>query len=321
MLLRFLEYLDALSRAQHFGRAAAACHVSQPALSTGIRKLEAEFDVQIVQRGRRFEGFTPEGERIVELARRVIAERDAAVQDLTGMRGALAGTLRIGAIPTALTALSLLTDPFCRAHPLVRIRVDSLSSQQIVTQLADFSLDVGLTYVDGESLGAVRTVPLYPERYLLLTPVDGALADRADIGWSELAGLPLCLLSPTMQNRRILDRVLADAGVSVVPRLESDNISVLFAHAVAHGWSTIIAQAWLQAADVPPGMRAVPMRRHHHEYSVGIVLADREPSPLLAAAFVEIANGLDLQAELERRAAAAGEYLGPGSAHLGQVAP
>jgi Transcriptional regulator len=276
VLLRFLEYLDALARARHFARAAAACHVSQPALSAGIRKLESELGIQIVRRGHRFEGFTPEGERVVLLARRVIAERDAALQDLASMRGALAGTLRIGAIPTALTALSLLTEPYCRRHPLVRISVDSLSSRQIVRQLADFELDVGFTYVDGEPLGTVRTVPLYPERYLLLTPEEGPFAGRRSIGWAELGDLPLCLLPQSMQNRRILDGILAESGVTVVPRLEADTISVLYSHVVTHRWSTIIAQAWLQTSGVPDGMRAVPMERQSRQHVVGIVLADRE---------------------------------------------
>ncbi len=77
MLLRQLEYLSALAREQHFARAAAACHVSQPALSAAIRRLEADLGVQIVRRGRRFGGFTPEGGRVVVWAHRMLADRDA----------------------------------------------------------------------------------------------------------------------------------------------------------------------------------------------------------------------------------------------------
>src|SRR5689334_4641986 len=111
MLLHQLEYLTALSREGHFGRAAGACHVTQPALSAGFRKLEAELGVQIVQRGQRFEGFTPEGAEVLRSAQRMLAERETLVQTLSSMRGGLAGTLRIGAIPTALTVASMLTTP------------------------------------------------------------------------------------------------------------------------------------------------------------------------------------------------------------------
>lgn len=300
MLLRHLEYLDALARARHFARAAAACHVSQPALSAGIRRLETDLGVQVVRRGRRFEGFTPEGERVVLLVRRVLAEQDAMRQDLSSMAGALSGVLRIGAIPTALPVLSLLTAPFCEQHPLVRISVRSLSSREIVDQLADFQLDVGLTYVDGEPLGGVRTVPVYPESYLLLTPEEGELAGRAVVDWAELGSARLCLLLPEMQNRRILDRNLAEAGVVAAPLLEADTLSVLYGHVSTHHWSTVISAAWLQDFGVPDGMRAIPMRPPRRTHHVGLVLADREPPTMLARALLDVTRLLDLGADLAR---------------------
>ena len=95
MLLRQLEYLVALARERYFARAAAACYVSQPSLSAAIRKLEHELDVPIVRRGRRFEGLTPEGERVLPWAHRILAERDALRHELSAMRGGLAGTREI----------------------------------------------------------------------------------------------------------------------------------------------------------------------------------------------------------------------------------
>ncbi|MFJ8958540.1 LysR family transcriptional regulator [Lentzea sp. NPDC102401] len=83
MLLRQLEYLVALARERHFGRAAEACHVSQPSLSAAISKLERELGVPIVSRGRRFESLTPEGERVLLWAHRMLADRDALRQDLS----------------------------------------------------------------------------------------------------------------------------------------------------------------------------------------------------------------------------------------------
>lgn len=300
MQTRYLEYLDALAHARHFAHAAAACNVSQPGLSAGIRKLEADVGVQIVKRGRRFEGFTPEGERVLHVARRIIAERAALHQDLTNMKGAMSGTLRIGAIPTALTALSLLTKPFCDEHKLVNLAVYSLSSDEIVHQLSEFELDVGLTYVDGEPLGTVHTVPLYEERFLLLTQRDSPIAGQQTVAWAQLASLPLCLLSSNMQNRRILQRNFADAGITVNPKLESDTISVLYDHISAHDWSTVITDAWLRVLGIPVGMCAIPMDKPRNTFHVGMVLADREPAPLLARAFLDVTQRLDLAREFNQ---------------------
>ncbi len=300
MLLRQLEYLSALAREGHFGRAAEACHVSQPALSAAIRKLEAELDVQIVRRGRRFEGFTPEGRQVLLWAHRILAEQDALRHELASMRGGLSGVLRIGAIPTAQTIASLLTTPMFEAHPKVRISIESLSSREIVHRLAEFDLDVGLTYVDGEPLGTVRAVPLYHERYLLLTPADGEFADRDAVGWSELVDTPLCLLSSVVQNRRIPDRNFAEAGVTVLPSVETDTVSAIYAHVATGRWSSVVAHAWLYLFGVPEGLKVVPLNRPRVTNQVGLVLADRDPEPMLARALLDATSPVDLQAELDR---------------------
>lgn len=300
-MLRQLEYLTALARERHFARAAAACHVSQPALSVAIRRLEADLGVQIVQRGRRFGGFTQEGERVVLWAQRMLADRDALRQDLDRMAGGLTGTLRIGAIPTALTVAPLLTGPFAEQHPDVRISLESLSSRAIVHRLGEFDLDVGMTYVDGEPLaGSVRTVPLYRERYLLLTPEDSPLARETTAEWADVAELPLCLLAPVMENRRILDRCFATAGAVAVPMVESDTVSVLYAHVATRRWSTIISHAWLHLFGVPSGMRVVPMAQQGDGHVIGLVLADRDPESLLVRALLYVAGTVELRAELDR---------------------
>jgi DNA-binding transcriptional LysR family regulator len=299
VLLSQLEYVCALAREQHFGRAAAACHVSQPALSAAIRRLEQDLRVQIVHRGRRFGGFTPEGELVVAWAHRIMEDSSALRQDLDRMAGGLTGVLRIGAIPSAQTVLSLLTEPFCRRHPEVRISCESLSSRDIVARLADFELDVGMTYVDGEPLGPVRTVPLYREQYLLLTPAGSALAGRSRVGWAELAGVPLALLSPVMQNRRILERNLVAAGVEVAPVIEADTVSVLYGHVATGRFSSIVAHAWLHLFGVPEGLRIVPLEKPAETHTIGMVLADRQPGSMLARAFLDVLGEVDLPAELD----------------------
>jgi len=295
MLLRQLEYLSALARERHFGRAAAACQVSQPTLSEAIRRLEAELGVQVVRRGRRFEGFTLEGERAVAWAQRIVADSAALRGDLSSMRAGLTGTVRIGAIPTALAVTSLLTGPFGELHPQVRISVESVSSREIVHRLAEFDLDVGLTYLDDDPLGPVRGTTLYRERYLLLTPADGRFARRGEVGWAELADIPICLLAPSMQNRRIIDRYCAEAGVALVPSMEADTIPVLYGHVAARRCSTVIVHAWLHTFGVPEGMRIVPMRRPSRSYQIGLVLAERQPESMLGRTMVDVAAELDLR--------------------------
>ena len=86
MLFRQMQYLVALSIEGHFGRAAERCHVSQPSLSSAIKQMEHVLGVPIVMRGRRFIGFTPEGKRVVEWAKKVTAQRDAMMIELSQMK-------------------------------------------------------------------------------------------------------------------------------------------------------------------------------------------------------------------------------------------
>lgn len=297
-MLRQLEYLVALAREGHFSRAAQACHVSQPSLSAAIRKLEHELDVPIVRRGNKFDGLTPEGERVLAWAHRILAERDALRHDLSTMQNSLAGTLRIGAIPTALPIAPLLTTPFCRRHPKARVSLESLSSHDISHGLTEFEIDVGMTYLDGEPLGRVRTFPLYKERYLLLVPRDSDLLDQEPVGWAEAARFPLCLMSEQMRNRRILNEMFAAAGCVVTPAIETDTVSALYAHVASLNWASVISHAWLHMFGVPAGMRALRLQRVGPSPRIGLVTADREPESLLARALLDVARRLDLDGVL-----------------------
>ncbi|MER5599129.1 LysR substrate-binding domain-containing protein [Streptomyces sp. NPDC002265] len=299
MLLRQLEYLVALARERHFARAAAACHVSQPSLSAAIRRLEHVLGVPVVRRGRRYEGLTPEGEVVLAWAHRILAERDALHQELSMLRGGLAGTLRLAVVPTALPVASLLTTPFCDRHPRARVALESLSSADITQGLSGFELDAAMTYLEDDALRDVRRIPLYEERYVLLTPVGGALGEARTARWSQVATLPLCLLGPRMRNRRIIDECFAADGATAAPAIESDTVAGLYAHLPGGRWSSVISHAWLHMFGVPDGMRVVPLEGPAHGPRVGLVVARSEPPSVLADALVAVAREAGLRSALD----------------------
>ncbi|MFM9372939.1 LysR family transcriptional regulator [Streptomyces sp. Da 82-17] len=301
MLLRQLEYLLALSRERHFARAAQSCHVSQPALSEGLRKLEDELGVPLVRRGHKYEGLTPEGERIVVWAQRILADRDAMKSEVGALRTGLSGKLRIGAVPTASGAVAQLTAPFCTAHPLVFVEVAAdLTSDEILRRLQSFEIDAGVTYLHQELPAAFRTVPLYEERYVLLSDASDRLAHRATVAWEDAAQLPLCLLGPEMAGRQVLDAQFAEAGVLPSPRIETDSVAALFAQVRAGRWASIVPQTWLHVFGVPYGMCAVPMAEPTRSVPVGLVTLAREPESALARALTGIARDTDIASTLER---------------------
>jgi DNA-binding transcriptional LysR family regulator len=219
-LIDKLELLLALAKERHFGRAAEACGVTQPTMSTSLKQLEEILGVMLVQRGSRFQGFTPEGERTLDWARRIVGDARAMRQEINSLKEKLSGEIRIAAIPTVLGMVASLTTPFRARHPEVRFRIASCTSAEVLGLLENLEVDAGLTYIENEPIGKVRTIPLYKESYRLLTSPDGMFGDRKQVTWEEVGQVPLCLLTPDMQNRRIIDRALRSVGAEANPNAD-----------------------------------------------------------------------------------------------------
>jgi DNA-binding transcriptional LysR family regulator len=300
MVIRHLQYLTALARERHFARAAAACNVTQPTLSAGIKQLEESLGVLIAERGQRYLGLTIEGERVLAWAQRVLIDYDGLRQELSEMREGLVGRLRIGAIPVTLPIVPLLTAPFTKRHEQTDIQVTSLTSISIQRGLDEFELDAGVTYLDNEPVVCARYLPLFRERYVLLTQRDTALAERRSVSWSEAASLPLCLLTPDMQNRRILDMHFHEAGVEVHAAVETNSLVTLWAHLRFGHWSSIVPHTFLLMLADRDGLVALPLTDPDASHLIGIVTSDRDPLPPVAHALLDVARRLDIAATIDR---------------------
>ena len=291
-MLDKLEYLIALSREQHFGHAAETCGVTQPTLSAGIKQLEETLGVLLVQRGSRFIGFTPEGQRTLDWARRIVGDARAMREEIKALRQGLTGQLRIAAIPTTLAMVASLTTPFRARHPDVRFTILSRTSIEILSALENLEIDAGLTYLDNEPLGRVNAVPLYHERYQLLTAADAPLGERNTVTWAEVAQVPLCLLTPDMQNRRIIDALLRAAGGEPQPTLESNSMIALFAHVRTGRWASVMPAQLAETLGLTATIRAIPIIEPEAMHTVGLVVPMREPMTPLTAALVTEARRL-----------------------------
>src|SRR3546814_2957717 len=136
---------------------------------------------------------TDEGVAILPWARQLIAAAEALGQAAETGRGPLKGELRLGAIPAAMPVIGCLADAMLARHSGLNVSVRALTSRQIERDLAAFELDAGLTYLDFEPPAHALSVPLYVERSMLISAVDGVpIPEPPD--WADLARLPLCLL-------------------------------------------------------------------------------------------------------------------------------
>ena len=281
-----LQMLMALAREQHFGRAAESCGVTQPTLSAGLKQLEEGFGVLLVQRQSRFIGFTPEGLRVLDWARRIVGDYRAMRDEIRALKRGLAGHLRIAAVPTALPIVSALTTPLHVAHPEVVFTILSRTSIEILMLLDNLEIDAGLSYVDNEPLGRARSISLYHERYRLLIAADAPLGGNASVTWAEVASVPLCLLTPDMQNRRIIDRLLRGAGAESRPTLESDSMILLFSHVRTGRWASVMPAKLAETLGLTATIRAIPIVEPDAVQTIGLVSPIREPMMPVTAELV-----------------------------------
>lgn len=287
-----LEMFIALAREAHFGRAAESLGVTQPTLSAGIKSLEAQLGVQLVWRGSRFGGLTPEGQRVLVWARQIVADTRTMREEMRAVRKGLAGNLRLAVIPTALTTVADLTGRFGRTHPNVRFTILSRTSIEILAMIENLEVDAGISYLDNEPLGRVTTVPLYRESYMFICPDTSPLATRKTVTWAEIAGEPLCLLTPDMQNRRIINQHFLETGQTVTGAVESNSTVVLMAHVASGRWSTILPIQMAAFLSAGKAVRMIPLDETAARHSVGLIAPYREPHTPVLAALLREAQGL-----------------------------
>ncbi|MBV8501468.1 MAG: LysR family transcriptional regulator [Paucibacter sp.] len=287
-----LRYLVALDDHRHFGRAALACHVTQPALSNAIRALEASFGVAVVKRGRSFAGFTPEGERILASARRILHEHELLQQDLLSSAEQPRGNLMLGAVPTAMPVAACFAALLRERHPSIKPTLRSMSSVEIETGLESLALDMGLGYTErlDSSNAPLRMLAQYSENYFLLSRHEGRPAARLQYGpaitWAEAARRPLCLLSPEMHNRTVVDRAFVAAGDSLPePAIETNAILTLAVSVVAGRVCSILPGSLLGVIKGYGELEARPLIEPRTEIPIAFMAYDtNRPSRALEAA-------------------------------------
>ncbi|MBY8976946.1 hydrogen peroxide-inducible genes activator [Rhodobacteraceae bacterium NNCM2] len=172
--LKQLRYFDALARHRHFGRAAEACAISQPALSVQMKELEAQFGAPLIDRSAREIRLSALGEELIARARDILRAVDELEDLARGAKGPLSGPLRLGVIPTvAPYLLPGLIKHLAAHYPGLDIRPRETVTQTLIRDLIDGRLDVAVVALP-MSEPALFEVPLFDEEFVLVRPLADA---------------------------------------------------------------------------------------------------------------------------------------------------
>jgi DNA-binding transcriptional LysR family regulator len=288
MRVRKLDYLIALAREGHFARAAAACHVSQPTLSSALRQLEIEMGVMIVKRGQRYSGLTEHGERVLAFAHRVAAECEHLDRELENRDGESRCTLQVGVIPSAVPWVSSLTTAFYKQYPHVNVRLMELNPPNIHRAIEEFTVDVAITYLDEKMRRLGRSHQIYIEEYSLLTRRGSALAGRKSISWDEASQVCLCLLvsdmlPPNCPIRNLLDNKTPTPNPSLI---ETNSITALHAYVRGGTWNAVLPRSLAAELQAIGDVQSIALPPLCNPIPVGLMIPDRElPFPPTEALF------------------------------------
>ena len=283
MTLQELTYLVAIADHLHFGRAAAACHVTQPSLSAGVRSLERKLDLVLCERGPRGVRITRAAEPVIEAARRVLAEARRLENLARRGQTPLADVYRLGAIPTIGPYLfPHVIGEVRAAWPELRLHLVEAKTAELLRGLRRGDLDAALASPPLDAAG-LRGAPLYREEFVVALPPDHPLGHKRTVRLQDLADEPLLLLE---EGHCLRDQVveycrIGDAAAREM--LRSGSLETL-RNMVAAGMGTTLLPALAVPEDGSMVIRRltqpVPSREVHLYWRPDF--ADAESAQLLA---------------------------------------
>jgi hypothetical protein len=181
----------------------------------------------------------------------------------------------------------------------MRYEVRSLSSDAILRQLDEYELDVGLTYLDDQVQAGFSVLPLYLERYMLLSPASTGESFSAPIqSWSDVGDLPLGLLTSTMQNRQVINAAFRRGNVQPRVVLETDSLLSLYAHIQHAGLYSVFPHSLLSVLPSGDAVRA-SLLLPELTRGIGLIARSRNALPPLVAAMWRSVEQLNLQREFD----------------------
>lgn len=186
MTITQLKYVLAIAEHKNFTKAAEKCFVTQPTLSTQIQKLEDQLDVQIFDRSKKPIELTDVGRKIVQQAKNIVDESERIQDIVDQQKGFIGGEFKIGIIPTVMpTLLPMFLKNFIKKYPKVHLKIEELTTDEIITRIMDGHLDAAIAATPLEH-DTIKERVLYYEPFVAYIPNDHRLKDKKKIDVSDL---------------------------------------------------------------------------------------------------------------------------------------
>lgn len=282
----------AVARHLHFTRAAEEIHITQPSLSLLIRQLEEQLGVKLITRSTRQVALTDMGKAFLPLAENAVNDLDAAVRHMKDLSDLRAGKVTVAAFPSvAANQLPPILVEFHRRYPNVQVQVvDSIWGtvvDRVRAGIADFG--VGSEPPEMENLAFQK---IYNDEIMLLAAADHPLAGKKVLGWNEIDGEEIVLLSTDTGVRQSIDAALEGTGITLNPIMEPALVQTAAALVAAGAGLGVILSSYLRAVRMD-GLVAIPLTRPRIPRPVGILTRrNRQMTPAAEVMLKMVVGGL-----------------------------
>ncbi|WP_028239234.1 LysR family transcriptional regulator [Stutzerimonas azotifigens] len=288
MTVKQLRAFLAVAQTLSFAQACERLHLSQSALSLTIKALEDSLGGRLFSRTTRSVTLTPEGETLLPLARRLLADWDNAEDELRQRFTLQRGRVALAAMPSfAGSLLPPLLRTFRERYPSIGVTVHDVINEQVMDMVRDRQVELGIAF-EPEASAPLEFAPLYLDRFVAVVPADSPLAARGQLGWSELLAEPFITLQRPSAVRLMLEEHLARWGLKPAVAFESHQLATV-GRMVASGLGVSAVPALCREPMQELGARCLALGDPVIERPVGLIT---KPGHQLSSAAQALADTL-----------------------------
>lgn len=277
----------AIAEAGSFAEACEHLHLSQPALSASIRKMEESLGGQLFARSTRSVVLTPEGAEFLPVARRLLMDWNEGFEDLRGLFALQRGKLSIAAMPSfASNCLPRTLVALVQRFPNININVQDIVMEEVISAVQSGRVELGITF-EPDSMDGLDFQPLFNDRFIAILPPQHHFATDAEVAFADLLSYTLVSLNRGSSTRRWTDNAIDEAGRKPPHIFEAFQLTTVGAMVVA-GAGVAVVPALCQQQMEALGAICVPISHGGIERQVGIFTRRRQALSSPAQKFVEL---------------------------------
>jgi LysR family carnitine catabolism transcriptional activator len=288
--IKQLQAFVAVASSQSFVEASAIIHLSQPALSISIKKLEEAVGGKLLARSTRSVALTPEGAEFLPVVERLLADWDRSLDDVHNLFTLNRGKLDIAAMPTF--ASSLLPELLAKYHRLysdVKVTVHDVIAESVVEMVRDGRVELGVTFDPGDAQD-LNFQPLFRDRFVAALPADHELLEKKNIKWRDLENTAFIALQRPSSIRLLLDKALLDADIKLKPAFEAHQLASI-GRMVSTGLGVSVVPALSAGQMEEMGAVCRPISSPSITRKVGLITRKRHPQSVATKAMVDVICG------------------------------